>query len=156
MESVLILLLSLFVFIFSSSSPFGAGAADEDIISTRAPHGVLNQTPLTLSPSKAADFFRHNHQQQLPTADDVTKQPCPKPSGGPGCSTTPLPVAAAVATEMQQQQQPRGGGGGGAVGIVLGVAVAVCLAMSGVYYVVTTRRANVNKANNVSLQTHHV
>ncbi|CAN1837228.1 hypothetical protein LINPERHAP1_LOCUS35023 [Linum perenne] len=130
------LILISFIFIFSSSILV---KADD-----RAPHGIVNENPLTFSSTSAADFFRHNTQSH------VKKQPCS------GC--TPLPVAAHV---MERPSHNGGSGehhlnGGSIAGIVAGIGFVVLLAMS-VYYVVTTRRANVNKAsNNSSVHTHHV
>ncbi|KAI9077109.1 hypothetical protein K1719_040931 [Acacia pycnantha] len=112
----------------------------------RAPHGLVNEGPVALSPS-AYDFFHPNARKPE--------------TGGDGCSASkcsPLPEAAQVeATQIYENQaltSQKGRkqlGAGGIAGIVFGVAFVVLLAM-GVYYVRAKRQANMNRANTVQPQ----
>ncbi|XVF46346.1 hypothetical protein PTKIN_Ptkin03bG0019900 [Pterospermum kingtungense] len=110
----------------------------------RAPHGIAYESPMAFSPS-AYDFFHPK------TEKPDTKNPCAASS----CS--PLPMAAevggstrALESKASTTQQKSGHqlGAGGIAGIVFGLAFAVLLAM-GAYYVLSTRRANANRANSV-------
>lgn len=101
----------------------------------RAPHGLANEDPVSLSPS-AYDFFHPT------TKNPNTKNPC----GGASCS--PLPLAAQVqaneayASKVSTPQNGRSRVGAGAIaGIVFGFAFVVLSAM-GVYYVAVNRRSN--------------
>ncbi|KAK4286450.1 hypothetical protein QN277_003005 [Acacia crassicarpa] len=113
----------------------------------RAPHGLVNEGPVALSPS-AYDFFHPNARKPE--------------TGGDGCSASkcsPLPEAAQVeATQIYESKaltslkgRKQLGAGGIAAGIVFGVAFVVLLAM-GVYYVRAKRQANMNRANTVQPQ----
>ena len=108
----------------------------------RAPHGLANENPMALSPS-AYDFFHPNTQKSN------TKDACSSTS----CSPLPMAaqVAATQANDVQVSSSQKGGsrvGAGGVAGLVFGFAFVVLLAM-GVYYVVITRRGNMNRANSV-------
>ncbi|EOY34358.1 Uncharacterized protein TCM_042052 [Theobroma cacao] len=109
----------------------------------RAPHGIAYENPMAFSPS-AYEFFHPK------TREPDTQNPC----AASNCS--PLPMAAQVDTakaleESKVSTQQISGhrlGAGGIAGVVFGLAFAVLLAM-GAYYVLTTRRANANRANSV-------
>lgn len=108
----------------------------------RAPHGLANENPIAFSPS-AFEFFHPKTQQ--PT----TRNPCDTSS----CS--PLPLAAQVESTQARESKvstSKAGqsrvGAGGIAGIVFGFVFVVLLAM-GVYYVVSTRRANMSRTNTV-------
>jgi hypothetical protein len=132
---------SFFLF-FSSSLTLvfftGAGAQG------RAPHGLVYENPVAFSPS-AVEFFHPK-----------THEPNVKSSCAASSSCSPLPLAAQLeATDQAQESEistsQKGGNrlrAGGIAGIVLGVAFAVLLTM-GVYHVMVTRKANLNRANSV-------
>ena len=132
---------SFFLF-FSSSLTLvfftGAGAQG------RAPHGLVYENPVAFSPSAVEFFHPKTHEPNV-------KSPCAASS-----SCSPLPLAAQLeATDQAQESEistsQKGGNrlrAGGIAGIVLGVAFAVLLTM-GVYHVMVTRKANLNRANSV-------
>lgn len=105
----------------------------------RAPHGIANASPVAFSPS-AYDFFHPKSEQ--PNG----KNPCLESD----CS--PLPMAAEVIASNKAYESKKSSGSGvgigGVTGIVFGFVFAILLAM-GAYYIVNTRRANVNRANSV-------
>ncbi|WRX32860.1 hypothetical protein QQP08_025347 [Theobroma cacao] len=110
----------------------------------RAPHGIAYENPMAFSPS-AYEFFHPK------TREPDTQNPC----AASNCS--PLPMAAQVDTakaleESKVSTQQISGhrlGAGGIAGVVFGLAFAVLLAM-GAYYVLSTRRANANRANSTT------
>lgn len=111
----------------------------------RAPHGLVNESPVAFSPS-AYDFF-HPNARKPETGDECSASKC-----------SPLPEAAQVeATQiygnktMTSQEGRKHMGAGGIVGIVFGVAFVVLLAM-GAYYVKVKRHANMSRANTVQPQ----
>lgn len=104
----------------------------------RAPHGINNESPVTLSPS-AYDFFHPNMQQPTSTTD-----PCANLS----CSPLPLAAQVEAAKAQERTESTSRVGAGGIVAIVVGLCFAVLLAM-GVYYVTVTRQNNMGRASSV-------
>uniref|UniRef100_A0A7N1A4M6 Transmembrane protein n=1 Tax=Kalanchoe fedtschenkoi TaxID=63787 RepID=A0A7N1A4M6_KALFE len=108
----------------------------------RSPHGLAYENPVAYSPA-AYDFFHPDAGQSGSNVKSCSKS---------GCS--PLPLAAHFESNQAHEShatlsQRRGGLGAKAItAIVSGMAFAVLLGM-GAYYVVTTRRANNNRANSV-------
>ncbi|KVI09363.1 uncharacterized protein LOC112529816 [Cynara cardunculus var. scolymus] len=96
----------------------------------RAPHGLAHEKLVAFSPS-AYDFFHPNTQP-----------------------SSPLPLAATVQSSLAHESRAENNKGGGKVGaggiaaIIFGFVFALLLAM-GVYYVATTRRANLSRNNTV-------
>ncbi|GLT56778.1 hypothetical protein SLA2020_297970 [Shorea laevis] len=108
----------------------------------RAPHGIAYENPMAISPS-AYNFFHPKTQD--PRGDD---HPC---AGAASSSCSSLLLAAEVganeAVESKVVARQHAGsnrvGAGGIAAIVFGCTLVVLLAM-GVFYVLITRRANLN------------
>ncbi|XP_010253675.1 PREDICTED: uncharacterized protein LOC104594853 [Nelumbo nucifera] len=130
-----------FIIFFFLTFPFVARAQG------RAPHGLAYESPMAFSPA-AFEFFH-------PTA----QRPVSSCAQSLDCAPLPLSfssVSSAVAQSTQAYQSklskpPTSSSGirvGGIAGIVFGFVFAVLLAM-GLYYVVTMRRANINRSISV-------
>ncbi|KAJ6395353.1 hypothetical protein OIU77_020587 [Salix suchowensis] len=122
---------SLFLLRLSSLTILLVAAAQE-----RAPHGLVYENPVAFSPS-AVEFF-HPRTPEVPKLES----PCAAPS----TSCSPLPLAARFEDSISTDR--RGGGrlgAGGVAGVILGVAFAVLLTL-GVYHVMITRKASINRA----------
>ncbi|KAI3748248.1 hypothetical protein L6452_11210 [Arctium lappa] len=97
----------------------------------RAPHGLAHEKLVAFSPS-AYDFFHSNTQP-----------------------SSPLPLAATVqsslAHESREENSNKGGGkvGAGGIAAIIFSFVFVLLLAMGVYYVATTRQANLSRNNTV-------
>ncbi|KAG5248230.1 Transmembrane protein [Salix suchowensis] len=128
---------SLFLLRLSSLTILLVAGAQE-----RAPHGLVYENPVAFSPS-AVEFF-HPRTPEVPKLES----PCAAPS----TSCSPLPLAARFEDSDQTKGRistdRRGGGrlgAGGVAGVILGVAFAVLLTL-GVYHVMITRKASINRA----------
>lgn len=125
----------LLLFLFSSLAIVSPARAQG-----RAPHGLAYESPVAFPPS-AVDFF-HPKAREPETKDPCSSSKC-----------SPLPLAAQVeATEAYESNVSSSQKSGseltasGIAGIVVGSTLVVLAAMSA-YYVMITRRANVNRAN---------
>ncbi|KAI3868408.1 hypothetical protein MKX03_030213 [Papaver bracteatum] len=125
----------------------------------RAPHGLIFENPVAFSPS-AYDFFHPNtHTPKAVKPCDESN--CAPVSGSSAFSTSSAVVRATPAHESKESTTAQGStssgsgnskrlvlGAGGISGIVFGFVFAV-LSGIGVYYIIVTRRTNINRSNSV-------
>ncbi|KAI3995552.1 hypothetical protein MKX01_023297 [Papaver californicum] len=123
----------------------------------RAPHGLIFENPVAFSPS-AYDFF-HPNTHTPKTVKPCDESNCAPMSGSSAFSTSSAVVRATPAHESKESTTAQGSssssngkrlvlGTGGISGIVFGFVFAV-LSGIGVYYIIVTRRTNINRSNSV-------
>ncbi|KAI3929032.1 hypothetical protein MKX01_029561 [Papaver californicum] len=140
-------------FLFSLSSLYITQAQAQ--AQARAPHGLIFENPVAFSPS-AYDFFHPNtHTPKAVKPCDESN--CAPMSGSSAFSTSSAVVRATPAHESRESTTAQGSssnnkrlvlGAGGISGIVFGFVFAV-LSGIGVYYIIITRRTNINRSNSV-------
>ncbi|OVA18081.1 hypothetical protein BVC80_1835g494 [Macleaya cordata] len=136
----------LFFFLFPLSSLYNIAQVQAQ---ARAPHGLVFENPIAFSPS-AFDFF-HPNSPSPKTDEPCDESECAPMAAQSTFSTSSAVVRATPAHESRvstSQSSRRSIGAGGIAGIVFGFVFAVLLAI-GVYYVMITRRTNLNRSNSV-------